>query len=304
MFLPTHLTWFVEWEEKDFTQRQKIFEQTGRRMSRKFPDENDYEAHMRAIKVLTDPNDGRCRGGLYNSYILEPIFSPAGMKALKNEGLIIPGPLPRGPKQWHGAPMAALNRGFVVTGAPWMKLPKPEWELLCTLQRLYSRELPHAIAAKAETAGQISIASYVQSYDPQPTGPEAQAQQENSDLATSAFVHPTASGGQPHNPRQQNAPSSDDNIDSAVDLYSQRHERKRKATTDNTHDNDRADCNDYDLRLLNGKRCKLRGREREEVGVHDDTWCFGPLSSSKDKIEMHVGRTRPDVQGDLFPHVV
>lgn len=66
----------------------------------------------------------------------------AEMKALQKEGLAIPGSLPRGGKRWHGAPMAAINRGFVVTGAPWMKLPEKEWEELRTLQRLYTRELP------------------------------------------------------------------------------------------------------------------------------------------------------------------
>ena len=40
--------------------------------------------------------------------------------------------------------MAAINRGFVVTGAPEIKLPEKEWEQLRTLQRLYSRKLPAA----------------------------------------------------------------------------------------------------------------------------------------------------------------
>ncbi|KAK5308952.1 hypothetical protein LTR70_010718, partial [Exophiala xenobiotica] len=141
LFLPADLQWFIDWEEEDFAERQRVFEQSGRRIARKFPSEEDYERHLRMENILTDPDDGMCRGGLYNSYILESMFSPMEMKALQREGLTIPGSLPRGAKRWHGAPMAAINRGFVVTGAPWMKLPEKEWEELRTLQRLYTREI-------------------------------------------------------------------------------------------------------------------------------------------------------------------
>ncbi|KAJ9664796.1 hypothetical protein H2198_000142 [Neophaeococcomyces mojaviensis] len=98
----------------------------GRRIERTYPGEEDYENHLRAIGVLSDPNDGMSRGGFYHSYILEDMFAPYMMAALKQQGMTVPGVFPGGPKRWHGAPMAAINRGFVVTGAPEMKLPEKE----------------------------------------------------------------------------------------------------------------------------------------------------------------------------------
>ena len=161
VFLPTDLQWFVDWEQNDFSERSNFYKQTGKRMDRKFPDERDYESHMRATGSLLAPDDGMWRGGLYNTYILERMFAPVMIEALQKQGLQIPGKYPGGAKRWNGAPMGAITRGFVVTGAPWMKLPVREWEMLRTLQQLYSRELPEPPSHDAEIDGQTGICSAV-----------------------------------------------------------------------------------------------------------------------------------------------
>ena len=300
VFLPTDLQWVVDWEESDFVRRQKVFEQTGRRVDRKFPDEQDYESHMRATNALTDPDDGLCRGGLYNSYILERMFAPMMMEALEKQGLQIPGKHPQGPKRWHGAPMAAINRGFVVTGAPWMKLPEPEWELLHTLQRLYSRELPMSGVTEAETSGQACIASNVQSQGP--AVHHSEPKQGDSYSAMPALI-PAAPNNQCHHTGRQNALKSDHDFDSAIVLCSQGQGRleKRGGKCDNADNNGCEYGIGSSLRSQSRTRQRLRTRERKALGVCEESWCFGPSSSSEDKVGKHIGQNGRVMQdSDVF----
>ena len=147
------MDWIIQWEEKDYKNRLEILETMERVAERIYPTEEDYDRYMRETGLLTDPDDGLVRGGLYHSYILEEMFPPLMMEALNQHGMVTPGIMPGGPKRWHGAPRAAINRGFVVTGAPEIKLPEKEWEQLRTRQRLYSQKLP---AAKNQDALSMS----------------------------------------------------------------------------------------------------------------------------------------------------
>lgn len=142
VFLPVDLKWFVTWEEQDFQARRESYNQTGTALPRRYPDEVDYENHMRATGRLSDPDDGMCRGGLYHSYILEEMFPPYMMRSFARNGLTVPFAFPGPAKRWYGAPMASINRGFVTLGAPEVKLPPREWDLLRQLQLLYSRRIP------------------------------------------------------------------------------------------------------------------------------------------------------------------
>lgn len=217
VFLPTYLDWFIEWEERDFANRKEILEQTGREIERTYPSEQDYENHLRAIGILLDPDDGMCRGGFYNSYILEDMFPPLMMTALEQKGMVIPGIFPGGPKPWHGSPMAAINRGFVVTGAPEVKLPEEEWELLHKLQRLYTRKLPKPTGGKVGPGGTLERGS-----DIHHEATVAGRQQGNANLATES----AGPGNQGQSGGLRDAQPPHNCSDSAIDARSLKRRRE------------------------------------------------------------------------------
>ena len=298
VILPTFLQYFIEWEEHDFAERQRAFEQSGRRIARKFPNEEDYEHHLRMKNILTDPDDGMCRGGLYNSYILEPMFSPIEMKALQKDGLTIPGSLPRGAKRWHGAPMAAINRGFVVTGAPWMKLPEKEWEELRTLQRLYTRELPKLDDNAASSDDRTDDSAIGQPSDRENTANEAALSEQDTNPPTAEIVVMRSAGivgAGHHATRREAVPLSDDDTDSAVDVCS-REGRKRKRGWRNSsvhnvnQDRFTAQVAETCLRHERHGKGKRPRKLKEELGLRPESWCFGPSSSSEDKLRKYIGK--------------
>ena len=289
VILPTYLQYFIEWEEHDFAERQRAFKQNGRRIVRKFPSEEDYECHLRMKNILTGSDDGMCRGGLYNSYILEPMFSPIEMKALQKEGLKIPGSLPRGAKRWHGAPMAAINRGFVVMGAPWMKLPEKEWEELRTLQRLYTRELPELDVNGIRSDDRTGESVIEQPFDQGNAASEAASYQQDSNppaAETAAMGSAGIAGAGPRTTKSETIPLSNDDIDSGVDVCSREEWKRKRGWMDSS-----ARYGDQDLFSAPvAESCRHSKRQRqqrleEELGIHQESWCFGPSSSSRDKIE-------------------
>ncbi|MCJ1471019.1 hypothetical protein MMC07_009667, partial [Pseudocyphellaria aurata] len=154
VFLPTKMKWFIKWEEEDYKKRLDIFEKTKKVVERIYPDEEDYERYMRKTGQLGDPDDGLIRGGLYYSYILEEMFRPVMMEALKERGMRVPGVMPGGPKRWHGAPMAAINRGFVVTGAPEMKLPRKDQD---NAQSALDQSAPSGSHGEAHLSPQVPV---------------------------------------------------------------------------------------------------------------------------------------------------
>ncbi|KAJ9655423.1 hypothetical protein H2198_005727 [Neophaeococcomyces mojaviensis] len=247
VFLPTDLDWFIEWEERDFANRKQVFEETGRTIQRTYPNEMDYEHRMRAAGLLFDPDDGMCRGGFYHSYILENMFAPRLMAALKEDGMTVPGVLPGGPKRWHGAPMAAINRGFVAIGTSEVKLPDKEWDSLHKLQRLYRRELPERTVSEAEPSGTRGLSERI--FDQQQGATTVTGQQRDPSRA----AEQTASGNQLQSRGPLDALLSDNRTDSAIDVRTRRYRKRRKV----------------------------------ELGVDEQSWCFGPQTSSNDKAMMY-----------------
>ncbi|OAP57942.1 hypothetical protein AYL99_07032 [Fonsecaea erecta] len=290
VFLPTNLEWFAEWEMEDFARRKQIFDQTGREMERTYPTEEDFEKHLRAIGKLSDPDDGMCRGGLYQSYILEDMFAPIMMSALKQLGMTVPGSFPGGPKRWHGAPMAAINRGFVVTGAPEMKLPEKEWELLRTLQRLYSRKLSNGTGSDETSGGGGHEISPLPRFD-QSHGSSAGKQQQEHSSKTAKESTP---GVQGHGSGLQDSTWLGNPTDSAIDVRSEDNRRTWRGRR-----NSSARDNNPSGRGVEGANQTRQHKRRhtlevdfaeQEPGVNPESWCFGPTSSSDHKINIHTGR--------------
>jgi hypothetical protein len=271
VFLPTKMTWFIKWEEKDYKKRLDIFEKTEKIVERTYPDEQDYERYMRETGQLGDPDDGLIRGGLYYSYILEEMFPPVMMEALKERGMRVPGIMPGGPKRWHGAPMAAINRGFVVTGAPEMKLPSKEWEQLRTLQRLYSRKIPAT-------------------QDQEPVSDDGS--QDNTQSAQDQSVSRSRHGDYQFPPptdldqaqrRDQNVRRGDSRGDGAVESQSKtgRTLKRQRSNSIPLHGHEKRPCLYWD-----GSENECEDNSEVEGG-HEESWCFGPHSTSDQKARLH-----------------
>ena len=277
VFLPARMDWIIQWEERDYKNRQEILETTGRVAERIYPNEEDYERYMRETGLLTDPDDGLVRGGLYHSYILEDMFPPLMMEALNQYGMETPGIMPGGPKRWHGAPMAAINRGFVVTGAPEMKLPEKEWEQLRTLQRLYSRKLP--AAKNRDTLSTSDNGSHESTQTPQ--AEEDQSVSEERGLHTTLPSAPQipANTGRTQSGKGQNARMEDPQVAGTVETQSRRRrtEKKRRANSTLTDGYFEPACRHWGV------------REDDIVGVEEESWCFGPGSTSEQKVSIHIG---------------
>lgn len=298
IFLPTDLDWFINWERKDYKRRRMAFSETGRRLSRIFPAAGDYEEHMQSSGGLKDTDGGLHRGGLFDRYILRPIFSPDAMEALKDKGLRIPGKHPRGPKRWHGCPMAAINRGFVVTGAPWLGLPEKEWDQLCELQKLYSRGLSANVdetqmSVNTDTSVLVDAMPHVGTSNPTENRQHANAASKPRTLLTAAQpIHDTS-----HQYCKEITVPSDNDPDSAVDLRSEVGQRRLRKRILEHHGMVSISDADDSTESRSASRAKRRrenqssdsSNEWVEPGIHPDTWCFGPFSSSNAKARMFTG---------------
>lgn len=277
VFLPTRIDFFVQWEEKDFSSREQILEQSGRESERRYPNEQDYEDFMRTTGDISDPDDGICRGGLYHRYILEDMFAPIMTEALKEQGMIVPGIFPGGPKRWYGAPMAAINRGFVVMGAPEMKLPEKEWELLHKLQRLYSRKLQRTARTSEGSGDTIGVgagSSFSQSERGSDTTP-VRRRQGNEESAN-----------QPQHGNTRHASPQDKSVDSAVDVHSDKHttgKRRRSGTAD-------SDGSQPSQQSRHHSHWDRKRSRTVDLGVLEESWCFGPRLSTDDKVKFFTGK--------------
>lgn len=292
VFLPTDLKFFIDWEKKDFARRQTILEQQNTTPARIFPDEEDYEKHMRFTRKVTDPDDGLCRGGLYDRLVLDGnMFPPVLREAYRTMGLeVIPGPHPQGPKRWHGAPMAAISRGFLVTGAAWMRLPEKQWTQLRELQLLYSKEpslLPATTATEGDGGQQISCEEEQASQDM-----NVSRQILGCDAADWSETSPPQ-GPVPANRHRDSYNAND--FDSAIEITSseERQNGRRKRLREGVHRESHTDEAENSTQSHRKRRRKdeARSEEQEELGVDKSTWCFGPASTSNDKVTVHLGRT-------------
>ena len=275
VFLPTKMKWIIKWEEEDYKKRLDIFEKTKKVVERTYPDEEDYERYMRETGQLGDPDDGLIHGGLYYSYILEEMFPPVMMEALKERGMRVPGVMPGGPKRWHGAPMAAINRGFVVTGAPEMKLPRKEWEQLRTLQRLYSRKI--TATPDQEPVSDDGSQDNAQSAQDQsaPSGRHGEAH-----LSPQVPVDPDQTQR-----RDQNVQREDSRGGDAAGSRSKKSKiLKRQGPYFEPIDGRRKrPCLHCDGSENNSEN------NSEIEGVYEESWCFGPQSTSDQKAQLHGG---------------
>lgn len=131
VFLPSDLQYFINFEKDDFETRSQILQEQGYLRRRTCPTAERYEQHLRDTQQLMGGVD---LGGLYHIYILRRYFGKHGNKPW------MPGRDPTGPKQWHGAPMAAIRRGISALGSMICQIPQQERNQLRELQDLYSHQ--------------------------------------------------------------------------------------------------------------------------------------------------------------------
>ncbi len=141
-YLPIDLEYFIETEKKNFAIRKSYLEATGQYMPRVSPNAGQYLMHQIQQGVVPE----NAIGGLYQRYTLRNYFPSEPGVTAPGLDTWIPGRGPEPPKQWHGAPMAAINRGFAVLGQGVWKNMGKEKALLRRLQDLYEKELPSITA--------------------------------------------------------------------------------------------------------------------------------------------------------------
>ncbi|KAK5092387.1 hypothetical protein LTR16_007733, partial [Cryomyces antarcticus] len=138
IFLPTDLQFFIDIEERNFAARKARLQATGQYQPRLSPSAEQYLVQQIQEGVIPE----NAIGGLYQRYTLRNYFPSEPGVTAPGLDTWIPGRGPEGPKHWHGAPMAAINRGLAVLGQLVWKNIGEEKGLLRRLQDLYERELP------------------------------------------------------------------------------------------------------------------------------------------------------------------
>ncbi len=109
LFLPTDLSFFIEYEKRDFDERSRIAALQGVIRLRQTPTAQEYHDHLQQRDAISEDE----LGGLYYRYTLRDYF-PIHMDTSFVPGL---GPYTL-PGLWHGAPMAALSSAFSVGTVP------------------------------------------------------------------------------------------------------------------------------------------------------------------------------------------
>lgn len=133
IFPPADLEYFIQYEKADQDRRREIGRRTGTIPTRISPTAESYRNHQ--IEAGEIPSDA-C-GGAYMRFTLRDYFPKLGQLPFVPGASSFPGPKP-----WHGAPMAALRRAFLVLGSPFLQgIPKETKHMLRTLLDLYSDEI-------------------------------------------------------------------------------------------------------------------------------------------------------------------
>lgn len=133
IFPPADLEYFIQYEKADQDRRREIGRRTGTIPTRISPTAESYRNHQ--IEAGTIPSDA-C-GGTYMRFTLRDYFPKLGQSPFTPGASSFPDPKP-----WHGAPMAALRRAFLVLGSPFLQgIPKETKHMLRTLLDLYSDEI-------------------------------------------------------------------------------------------------------------------------------------------------------------------
>ncbi|TKA39991.1 hypothetical protein B0A49_13781, partial [Cryomyces minteri] len=133
IFVPADLEYFIQYEEADQDRRREIGKRTGAVPIRVAPTAESYRDHQ----IRAEAIDAHACGGTYLRFTLRDYFPKLGQPPF------VPGPGPFvNPEPWHGAPTAALQRGFRVLGNPLLRgIPRKIKQSLHTLLALYQEEV-------------------------------------------------------------------------------------------------------------------------------------------------------------------
>lgn len=222
IFFPSDLQFFIDFERQDYERRG--------RWAR-----NGYDTPTRVCPSAGQYETGR--SPLYNRIVLQNYLPRLGSETSDMTGLLPP-------RSWHGSPMAALMRAFLILGSPVLAgaIPQEQRALLRELQDLYLR--PSPVRQSAESSATIT---------PGHTTVITSESERASTLAQNAQLNPT------HMSQQEQESSGPRGCDSAVDVGITR----RRSGID--HDE------------------RTRKRLRDELESTQDGWSWGPASSSQDK---------------------
>lgn len=286
LFLPTDLDYFLDFERENFETRIQELRR-GIRTERTYPNELNYELYMRHTGRIVVPASESCRGGLYDRHILANMFPPIMQEALRARGVnkvlfIFPG----GPKRWHGAPMCAINRGFVTTSTI-HGLQDGVKDKLQELQRLYARVLPDGVETEDTNLRVDDVSQRTQQTNVNSTsavGATALLSQSVSSIASDTQMQNDHSRrGDRHcgaTEDKNNALGDYYDSDSAIDMTCTALKRKKRSTGAN-----RVRSIGYST---TSREVKKRRRRLSVLGVLPHTWCFGPKSTSTDKARVWI----------------
>ncbi|KAL5344740.1 hypothetical protein ACLOAV_010432 [Pseudogymnoascus australis] len=142
IFPPADLEYFIQYEKADQDRRREIGRRTGTMPTRVSPTAESYRNHQ--IETGAIPSDA-C-GGTYMRFTLRDYFPKLGQPPFVPGAGSFPDPEP-----WHGAPMAALRRAFLVLGSPFLQgIPKETKHMLRTLLDLYSDDISNNDAVERD----------------------------------------------------------------------------------------------------------------------------------------------------------
>jgi hypothetical protein len=151
VFVPADLEYFIQCEKADQDRRLEISRHTGTIPVRVCPTAESYREHQINSGAVTSD---AC-GGTYLRFTLRDYFPKLGQPAF------VPGAGSfQDPISWHGAPMAALRRAFLVLGTPFLQgIPKPIKHSLRTLLDLYSDDILDSDVAGGDNQSNIDESS-------------------------------------------------------------------------------------------------------------------------------------------------
>ncbi|TKA73643.1 hypothetical protein B0A49_09877 [Cryomyces minteri] len=295
VFLPSDLQYFIDFENENFRSRQTLARNTGSVPPRTCPTPQMYLEHQ----VRTDAVSEDASGGLYLRYTLYDYFHTFGPKNTWIPGL---GPFQE-PEQWHGAPMAALWRAFLILGNPFSGIPDKEKRLLRELQDLYQRQI---FISGAETSADVGGDEGNERQGPRGTptqnvcpsnNPNPTAQAPGLDRATSRPSRETRGSGQEDHNVKGNASTRGSAVDSAVGLPSEVSKRQAQdpkpgnaLAKQQTIEGEPSDIaakqqpqTQTKIRTRTQTRTQLP-RHRPRSQPKQQLWKWGPFSSSENKV--------------------
>lgn len=311
IFLPSDLQYFIDYEIADFARRDLRAKDTGTIPRRTCPDPQAYYEHQIRTGVV-EQEDGAW-GGLYFRYTLYDYFPNLGQSSSW-----IPGRGPfQEPEAWHGAPMAAIWRAFLILGNPLCGIPDKETRLLRELQDLYKRRVT-LNSSTSRTMGNSGSGEDSEEHqssagrDPRTHHFHSTAQNEFPQEGAG-----TSSGEQRYSALQDSEPSRNEHhtcnfVDSAVDFASELSQSQKQDHLSNAIPKYQF-MNSSTRTIKKGciatrKLKQPRGHIQSSIPSYSagalpehrprsnllkqQSWVWGPTLSSEDKIEQHGRKKR------------